>query len=135
MWTAKIIDKQFNSAGTFLVTVDYTDGNRTVREIHGTREEGTNSNFVEDSIRRKLDALKNIDTLAAKVATGDFTPTPIVKPVDPVPNPSKTEFFSNLRTLEKLNLLVTLGVIDANNPEYIKVKNDAKSSFDVSFFD
>lgn len=129
MWKATIKNKQINSAGTFLITVNYSDGERSFDEVHGTRDE-IDTTWVENTIKRKLESLENISSMDNSVVMGEFTPTQTIETKEA---PTAKEIFLNkVQKLRMFKTLIELGVLNENNTDFIELQTELKNKFDSS---
>lgn len=118
MWNAKIFSNSFVK-GQLLIGVEYSNGVQTFNEtidLTGGTKEG-----LDARIQAKLLTLNTSDIAAAAIAIGDFT----VKPL-PQANKDLNQYFEDRNTLNKLQSLVSAGILDPADIVDLQVKLKAE---------
>lgn len=135
MWNAKILNTNY-SPGLFVVTVEYSNGDKTFTEpIDMT---GGSKEVLSQKIQSRLDTINATETLNL---SGDIIPGPFI-PIEIPEDPALT-FNKAVRVVENTKRLQDLGIIDASvtSPKPVSSSPDplseavqiAKDSYDPEF--
>ncbi len=125
-WTATIVQKGIVDK-SFLVGISYSNG--TFQFVETANLTGGTMQILSDTVSGRLAQLEATQTLLPQVTLGSFTPT-VATP--PTPTAFQT-FITNLRALQNVQQLVTLGVISSSDTTYVTSLTAVQTTFDQSF--
>lgn len=125
MWTSKILNSNY-TGDTLIVTVEYTNGTKTVSEPVDMT--GGSKETLDRKISAKLASLEATEALNAQIGTGDYTP--VTYPEDP-----EITFRRAVRKAEEVKKLQDLGIVDAptSKDPLADAVQEAKDAYDPSF--
>lgn len=107
MWQATIIETELDD-GALKVTVEYTDGTRTITETYRSTG-GDLTDWIEKTAKNKIQRLKTLDQATIPIG-------PVGPPTER--DPDEVEWCNALRTLRRLDILITTGIITKNDSRY-----------------
>ena len=121
-WTAQITNKR-RQDDVYYVTVEYADGINTHTETYKSRN--PSAEWIPDTVANRipqLEALYSFD-----VSIGPVTPTPDTT------DPSLSVFMNRVRLLPAIQVMIDLGVIQADNAKVVQLVNWIKANFNTYF--
>ena len=126
-WTANVLKKDVVS-GVLLVTVRYTEGERTLDETyrnHGYPAE----DWIEKTAKSKIIQLEGADIGVSAIASGA-----VAEPKTELVDPNIALFRSRCRVLETVKVMIDLGAIESTNTKVVElvkwIKDNAGAYFD-----
>jgi hypothetical protein len=133
MWAATVTNKQIDKRGNLVVTVEFTDGVKTITEDFATSQEQP-SGWLEEQVGRKLKAL---DGIAATVVPE--VGAVIAKPVDPTPEPSgdaqRDAYAADIARYNQYLSAVRLGIAIDKEQDFIDLKDRLRTNFRPDYLD
>lgn len=120
-WTAAVMSKDFRE-GFYFVTVQYTDGVKTVSETYKSQvPKGT---WIQDQVGSRISQL-------SVAGTFDISLGPVIPSTSATSDPNMSLFGQRIKMLEISKILIDLGVIPASNPKILALANWVKNNFDT----
>lgn len=133
MWAATVTNKQIDKRGNLVVTVEFTDGVKTISEDFATSQEQPDG-WLEEQVGRKLKALDGI----AATMVPDIGAV-IAKPVDPDPvptgDPARDAYAADIERYNQYLAAVRLGIKIDKVQDFIDLKQRLADNFQPEYLD
>jgi len=123
-WTAIIIGKS-KASGTYIITVEYTDGVSTITET--IRSLNPSIEWVAQSIKNRVVQLDAVEEFDITVGTPP-------DPVPDVPDVNLEKFKAYIRILPTIKTLIDLAVVPEDNPKVKAITDYLKANM-AAYFD
>ena len=121
-WTAEVTGKHIVD-NVYHVTVQYTDGANTVSETYKARQ--PSAAWIPDTVANRIPQLEAFYSF--DVSIGPVTPTPDTT------DPNLSVFMNRVRLLPSIQVMIDLGVIQADNAKVVQLVNWIKANFNTYF--
>jgi hypothetical protein len=131
MWTFEILKRTKTDENTIEIVVKFDNGTNNFQRIFSATRDNLTRSWLDRQIKREVEIFENSKSFVTTIKTGVYTLTP-----DPVSDSAeKIQYRANLRTYEQMKRAVDLGIINANNAQFVALGNTLKANFDPSFVD
>jgi len=131
MWTATVKSKEL-VGGALNVTVDFTDGTRTVTESCVPSDKAGFEFWVKSRLAT-FNAGEDINTVFQVGAPIVITePTPVLPTAEEV---ARNEWFNDYRKLQQIQKLIELSVLTGNETQVVNLRNKVKNNFLPAYID
>jgi hypothetical protein len=128
MFTATITKKSF-AEGVMQVVVEFSNGTITF-----TRAFNINSaDDLKRQVRNEITRLNELAELATTLPDGSYTPTETTPPAPTQAVLDKQEWFPDFTRLERVQELVTLGVLTGTETAVVALRNKVKTNFKPAY--
>jgi hypothetical protein len=131
MWTATVKSKEL-VGGALNVTVDFTDGTRTVTESCIPQDKAG----FEFWVKSRLATFNGGVAIDAEYAVD--APVVIAEPVVVPPTQAEldyAEWFNDFNRLVRVQKLIELGIIQASNAKVVALKNKVTTNLKAEYID
>jgi len=132
-WSATVANKQMDKRGNLVVTVEFTDGVKTITEDYATSQ-GQPDGWLEEQVSRKLKALEDVTAVVVPAAG-----TVIQKLPEPTPEPSgdaqRDAYAADIDRYNKYLNAVRLGVPVDKVQDFIDLKARLVANFQPEYLD
>jgi hypothetical protein len=135
-WTVEV-SKEARSDGSRVVHLNYSDGQRTVKESYDVQGE-MDADFLAVRAKEKIAWLDKQDQLFTAISEGPITPKDKEIPVEPEPTPAevaKAKFMADYVLLKKMKNAVTMGLMNVADKAYTDQETLVKSEFLIGYLD
>ena len=132
-WTATVANKQIDKRGNLIVTVEFTDGVKTISEDFATSQEQPEG-WLEEQVNRKL---KDLEAVSATVVPE--VGSVIQKMPDPGPEPSgdaqRDAYAADIERYNKYLNAIRIGVKVDKVQDFIDLKQRLADNFQPDYLD
>ena len=133
MWAATVTNKQIDKRGNLVVTVEFTDGVKTITEDFATSQ-GQADGWLEEQVSRKLKALEDVTAVVVPAAG-----TVIQKLPEPTPEPSgdaqRDAYAAVIARYNQYLAAVRLGIKIDKVQDFIDLKARLADNFQPDYLD
>jgi hypothetical protein len=135
-WTVEV-SKEARADGSRVVHLNYSDGQRTVKESYDVQGE-MDADFLAVRAKEKIQWLENQDQLFTAIFEGPIIPKDKEIPVEPEPTPeeiAKAKFIADYVLLKKMKNAVAMGLMNVADKAYTDQEALVKSEFLIGYLD
>ena len=133
MWAATVTNKQIDKRGNLVVTVEFTDGVKTITEDFATSQ-GQADGWLEEQVSRKLKALEDVTAVVVPAAG-----TVIQKLPEPTPEPSgdaqRDAYAEDIARYNQYLSAIRIGVKVDKVQDFIDLKQRLADNFQPDYLD
>ncbi len=133
MWAATVANKQMDKRGNLVVTVEFTDGVKTITEDFATSQ-GQADGWLEEQVTRKLKALDDVAAVVVPAVGAVITKAPDPTP-EPTGDPARDAYAADIDRYNKYLNAVRLGVPVDKVQDFIDLKARLVTNFQPEYLD